>query len=1119
MIRSEIEDLVEELQSVSLDMDPEQIANTHTLCAVLEDITAESCRQVIRAAGKGPVLQVFMSDGWSCDMRARVSTTHGDARVDRVGRMRTEFVMQRAIIKCRRGDHWHMAVKVQRPRPLASKKCGDLWAAACDFVAVLPLSGHEGVSIHVYLQDGLFIKPFGRLMIARHLLFWQKPYCPLSFDCDEDRQLAEMRDWVFCSRCLAHSCSLAIKWGMRTFLQGGDELLESIHISVSALLRASTGLYMVVPEFIATYVVFDLPDLEDPQTRQDTQWLWYCLEVPPNLMDIFLKVNPRWYGDRLHCSAVLAKDPAMMSCLKTVIHCCLRWVDFSETRWTKVGLCSRYFTRSLLIGIDKLVPLAMKHDGVCKWHLGGFNKKCSASVRQYLAIAALSARPSEAMLFELMQDDRFLLNHGRCWQALRDEHQYIEAAPDSFFATVSAILNVDCSWYKTSVLESSLTSVSYLHMDCFGPLTEAPLKYVVGNLDDNIRSLMNEEGVVHPLAVKWKTLVSLGFEEEVLAGLALFREAAFSTILVEQAHASGSQVMRRHPMLETHSLVVRMTLHNCRMLFCHCPLERQFSHLESLLDKVDKQFAGVHHTGARQMYVKALCEEVNAQKVRGSPSGKSVRLSIFKHHSQPFSKLNQGQMLALTQRAAAFNTKKIETLEGSRRHIVDQMQLLKERQAEEKKSGLTNHMQSCRFTPELFERFAELWPQYTAAEDRSRTLAPPKGIPPLMDKLLNEMMTKVTVSKAVAPDWLVHLVDNRDAFAGVGLYADSAHRSGDVIFKLSLSIAQPRRVVFLECHRSRRGLDRFDYAYGRYEYEAFRFVTDTLVPWKGSSDIWVIPSVAVSGAQVRTAGEPVPWSVFTRYLKKPAAPAKHKEGGTALSRNEAEILRLLQLEYPWLSEEELRDMLQMYGRNSPQTLALVPGARPLPSGASSSSSGGQEQQQPQPEALPEDVVAQVALNLEAIRAEVAASNAGGDASFFKMRVLGGPWSVALKKTLTTDFGSYAKDKSIALWCQKVQFPERKSFSVNRYGFSNARVLAEEVVRRGDYFLGGWVDAGSPVPFDFTALAVAYEPIDEFVQWFDDLPLDSWSSKAAFGLSDLTPMPVREEVDVPWRSTQ
>ena len=136
-----------------------------------------------------------------------------------------------------------------------------------------------------------------------------------------------------------------------------------------------------------------------------------------------------------------------------------------------------------------------------------------------------------------------------------------------------------------------------------------------------------------------------------------------------------------------------------------------------------------------------------------------------------------------------------------------------------------------------------------------------------------------------------------------------------------------------------------------------------------------------------------------------------------------------------------------------------------------------------------------------------------------MRVLGGLWSVKLQKTLTTDFGSYAKDKSIASWCEKAQFPERKSFSVNRYGFSNARVLAEEVVRRGDYFLAGWVDAGSPVPFDFTELGVAYQPPAEYEQWFDDLPLDSWSSKAAFGLRELSPMPLREEVDVPWRSKQ
>ena len=78
------------------------------------------------------------------------------------------------------------------------------------------------------------------------------------------------------------------------------------------MLRASTGLYMVAPDFIATFVVFDLPDFDDHQFLQDTQWLWCCLEVPPKMMELFLKVNPWWYGDRLHVSAALARDHERM---------------------------------------------------------------------------------------------------------------------------------------------------------------------------------------------------------------------------------------------------------------------------------------------------------------------------------------------------------------------------------------------------------------------------------------------------------------------------------------------------------------------------------------------------------------------------------------------------------------------------------------------------------------------------------------------------------------------------------------------------------------------------------------------------------------------------------------
>ena len=286
-------------------------------------------------------------------------------------------------------------MKIQRPRPLATKKCADIWFAASEFCPVLALSGHKGIGIHVYLQEGLFAKPFGRRMIARHDLFWEKAYCPLDFSSDADRFLAELRDWVYARGCFAYSGSKALKWGLKGLVVGGAEMLESIHISVSALLRGSQGLFMVVPEFIATYVVLDLPEAGN---ISDLQWFWICLDVPPKLIDLFVRVNPQWRGDRLHCSASLSGAADMMTAVKTCLHFCMHWTDFSETRWTKVGVCGRYFFRSLCIGIDKLAYLAMKHDAVCKWHLGGFSKRCGDSVRQYLATAALSARPSEAMI-------------------------------------------------------------------------------------------------------------------------------------------------------------------------------------------------------------------------------------------------------------------------------------------------------------------------------------------------------------------------------------------------------------------------------------------------------------------------------------------------------------------------------------------------------------------------------------------------------------------------------------------------------------------------------------------------------------------------------------------------
>ena len=75
------------------------------------------------------------------------------------------------------------------------------------------------------------------------------------------------------------------------------------------------------------------------------------------------------------------------------------------------------------------------------------------------------------------------------------------------------------------------------------------------------------------------------------------------------------------------------------------------------------------------------------------------------------------------------------------------------------------------------------------------------------------------------------------------------------------------------------------------------------------------------------------------------------------------------------------------------------------------------------------------------------------------------------------------------------------------------------MRLGDYYMTGWVEDGSPIPYDFVPLRAAYRPTPEYELWFEDLPLDSFSSRAAFEIRELVPALLLEEIDVPWRQRQ
>ena len=565
--------------------------------------------------------------------------------------------------------------------------------------------------------------------------------------------------------------------------------------------------------------------------------------------------------------------------------------------------------------------------------------------------------------------------------------------------------------------------------------------------------------------------------------------------------------MHRHVQLSTNSLMCRMTVHNARTLFYPSRFDKEEARLRDLIKDLERQMRNQVYSGPRQAYCQMLIAHCKRGRVHGDPSHHAMRRAVVKLHAKEFRKLTPLQVAACSVRASANRQVKVDELAETRHHVVAQVSLLHTRRQEAELLGVPNHVDSCRYGETEFARFAELWEHYEGAKDTLGTLkAPPGQIHSAALTLLNEQISQMDAAKREVPSWVAAVIGNREDFVGVGFYSDSRHPNVSVVYKLVLAIAQPRRLIFLECHRCirrlpdmlslPRGVMPVVLAYGDYSYAGMRFVDHWNVPLDNADDIMVCPETCFMRSSVHSYSNAVPFSVFRRSHRPPTSASRMQPSTLARSRGpiDEEVLRLLQLEFPWLTLEEIRNMLR--------TRVDVGGGGGGGGGGGASGSAHEE-----PVELPQDVLAAVSTQLDAMREEVAGIMPAE--SYFVVKVLGGEWSIKLKRKAASDVSSYPKNKFVQDWCAAVAWPPSKSYAVTKYGHGNAVKLASEVCRRGDYFVREFVARDCPNGFDFAAIASGYASTPEYVEWFDNLPLNSFSSQAAFQIRQLVLRPTTQ----------
>ena len=248
----------------------------------------------------------------------------------------------------------------------------------------------------MYLADGAIKSALEKRVRALHALYYEV------VDFGEHSFMLKLTDFVLVIKCFSHGCSNAIIWGLtapRSMIDPDDAV-----IAIRALRNAASALSDQVDAHCVQTASFSQVR---SGSEEDRERFWRALDVSDDILEEIVFVDPYWDGHKLIVNAELEGDPLVWSRLRAIVLYMFRFFYISETRWGKVGKSARFLLRALCVGLDNVVDLC-KAGGTCSMeNLNGFYRATPA-VREYYICAGTSSRPCEALVLELLQDDRFL---------------------------------------------------------------------------------------------------------------------------------------------------------------------------------------------------------------------------------------------------------------------------------------------------------------------------------------------------------------------------------------------------------------------------------------------------------------------------------------------------------------------------------------------------------------------------------------------------------------------------------------------------------------------------------------------------------------------------------------
>jgi hypothetical protein len=1012
------------------------------LCEVGKAYLWLRAKNVVRNAEDRAILYSYGSDATPVLATNTVSQQLTEnRRIVRKAGVGTELLIERAFVKTTSASGSPVVVCLFRdPTPLTTGKT--VWhhfGAACKFFPFLRTLGHEGIIVSHYCFDRAVFQAARRRFQQRHKLYYST-HTGVS-DMSGKMVLLELLDWDVSTGCAAHDCQNSLQWGLKSLCKDEADAVKRMWVSIAALRNAYDLLHRYLPAFISQALRVS----EEPFDQHSVYSFWVTLGVESEVADILASMNLHWAAGQLWVSVGAQGLGNIAERIAPAMLAVFRFKQFTNSRWITIGDSCRSLMASMALGLQGLVEFIRSEPSASDFYIHGFAQLNTDALR-YSAIACVAANACDAVLLELLEDDRLGMRLLEVEEKLQEELSWIASIePFVWQRLASLVPGLSSATLMNDCIRAANISASFMERKALSVARGLPWSLARGDINENLDRLRQGPPPVDPTAHKIWKLLEIGYSRPLLVeGVERLADVHWSTTIVEQGHGSASVIHKAHRAYGVDMLCQRSMIHMMRALFPRQDEEvanqRLENRLEAISRKQPQKITGRHVFMAECMEL-AAAGPVERRGSRGQ--------AIMKLHGSLWNALGEAEKVLYEVRASQLAQERREELE-SKADAISATQAARSLSAASLDAAGQLRLSNCRFDRDELEGLATL---YATSEfsirnvQRLRAMAmqAPQIPEPAVRAQMEEIVLPAEAETTPCPPWLRNLCWARVGFRSTAIVFASS-TADEQVFAFLYATQSPLAASFLPLQRRRSTLAASSSATRAEVLEASkmhfdhdfncvwgRTVTEEGLPQMDAEDIHVLADlVFLGGTRVASHAALVPIDEFCKGLEmKVRGPNKRSTPASG----ERPDLEKLQAQFEYLSSY------------------LPSGAREAEGGASSSGA------KPDDSEAEEDLEQEVWQQLANKRAEWQA-HAVDAPVYFKTSLRCGVHIDTWGGRFDAVRAHAAKQEAHA-WCAQYGLAPQRQLSFTKFGESAAHALALYWCKVMEYYFTLALAVGRP----------------------------------------------------------